>query len=280
MSNVIIKKARSEEGQQVSIFHGEGAYHGSAQFREVPIPEFEMEEYRPSTLADDRLVFAEFEARYPNDWKVVSQLKEPSQEEIQAEEVVFAWAPFDVVLKEASPLTKQVLLAMEPNLTRQKKHIYVDSKVQFFKRGDTPVDNQLWHVDGAPSCRDARATKYGFPLLHDMKARQISKDVPQYMAYQSSFHCATQWIQHPMNLIMPACIPSFDLFDYLVSDENPGFVAQPAASIVRFDGMDIHRAVAAVSNGWRLWIRCSETDKQITLSDAAIASYDQVFRRQ
>lgn len=275
----IIKEQSSEQTQKVSSFHGEGAYHGAAQFREVPVPEFEEEEVRPTTLIGGKDVFQEFSAKFIDSWRLIRQLSEPSQEQIKNDGVTFAWVPFDVALKESGPLTEKVLLEMAPFLNKKKKLTYIDSKIQFFKQGDIPVDSNLWHVDGSISVRDSRATQHGFPLLHDMKARQgCSVPPPQFMSYQSSTHCATQWIQHSMKIPMPACIPSFDVFDELVKQQKPGYVSQPAASIIKFDGFSIHRAVAAKSDGWRLWVRCTETDREIHLPESAIANYGTVYR--
>lgn len=274
----IIKESRAEETQKVASFHGEGAYHGVATFRDVPIPEFEHDEYRPTTLISGE-PFKEFEGHYPNDWDLVKQLIVPSQEAIKNDGITFAWVTFDIALQEAGPLTKSVLLAMEPFLDRKKKFIYVDSKIQFFKKGDVAVDSKHWHVDGSVSVRDPRATIHGHSILHDMKARQDCKaPPPKYMSYQSSTHCATEWLLGPLKIMLPACIPSFDLFDELVKKAAPNYYSQPAASIVKFDGFDIHRAVPASDDGWRLWVRVIETDRETILSDKIVSSYGTVYR--
>ncbi|MEO7097663.1 MAG: hypothetical protein ABI175_30660, partial [Polyangiales bacterium] len=60
---------------------------------------------------------------------------------------------------------------------------------------------------------------------------------------------------------------------------DPQSEAQPASSIVAFDGLSLHRAVAATSAGWRLWIRCSESDHEIQISPSLVECYGTVFRR-
>ena len=58
----------------------------------------------------------------------------------------------------------------------------------------------------------------------------------------------------------------------------PACAPQPAGAIVRFDGLSLHRAVAASEAGWRLWIRCVETDRQVQLDADIIECYGTVFR--
>ena len=48
--------------------------------------------------------------------------------------------------------------------------------------------------------------------------------------------------------------------------------------IVSFDGLSLHRAVVARDAGWRLWVRCIETDRQVQLTSSIIACYGTVFR--
>lgn len=284
--STITKQQHSELNQKVAEFHGEGAYHGANKAREVEIPEFEEEESRPTTLNRGIQVFREFTANFPDSTYIVREMGIPSQEEIQNDGVTFAWASLETALQEAGPLTKKILVKMEAHVERKKKYAYIDSKIQYFKKGDIPVDSKLWHVDGSISIRDGRATKYGFPLLHDLKARQeCTAPPPQYLAYQSSTHCATEWIRTPMSLYVPACIPSFDEFDRLVNkeiqkgkDRYPTHYSQPAGSIVKFDGLSIHRAVPASDDGWRLWIRCTETDREIHIPEHVANNYGVVYR--
>jgi hypothetical protein len=275
----VIKETISELNQKVAEFHGEGAYHGANKPREVDVPESEDEEFRPTTLIGGKQVFKEFDAYFPNFNYIIRQMPVPSQEEIKNDGVTFAWASLETALQEAGPLTKSILVKMEASVERNKKYVYIDSKIQYFKKGDIPVDSKLWHVDGSISVRDSRATKYGFPLLHDLKARQECKvSPPQYLAYQSSTHCATQWLSNHISLWVPACIPSFDEFDQAVSKKDPMFYSQPAGSIVKFDGLSIHRAVPATDDGWRLWIRCTETDREIKVPEHVANNYGIVYR--
>jgi hypothetical protein len=58
----------------------------------------------------------------------------------------------------------------------------------------------------------------------------------------------------------------------------PPEVAQPPATIVGFDGLSLHRAVPAARAGWRLWIRCIETDREIVPDASMIACYGKVYR--
>ena len=79
---------------------------------------------------------------------------------------------------------------------------------------------------------------------------------------------------------MPELIPNFDELDHKVRALDPAWLAQPAGAIVRFDGLSLHRAVAAHDAGWRLWVRCVETDREVVLDRSIIECYGTVFRTQ
>lgn len=274
-----LKTEHTEDSQRVATFSGEGAYHGASQGREKAIPDFEEDESKPLTLINKEPIDQIFHPVFWDRISVVKQLSVPSQEEIKNDGVTFMWAPFEQAKAEAGPVTRDVLLEMEPFLERKKRFIYIDSKIQYFEAGDVPVDSKLWHIDGIVSIRDKRATDLGYPLLHDLKARMTGGAAPpKYLAYQSSTHCATQFVKGVMVPSAPVCIPSFDILDKAVAALDPPHFAQPAGSIVSFDGFSLHRAVPATAAGWRLWIRCTETDKEIKLSSTAIACYGSVYR--
>jgi hypothetical protein len=201
--------------------------------------------------------------------------------EIKNDGVTFCWTPFEEALAEAGPLTKSVLQEMEKHLERKKKFVYIDSKIQFFKKGDLPVDSKLWHVDGTIAVSDERARALGFDILHDMKARMLGPaPPPKYLAYQSSYHCATEFVTEDVSVPLPDCIRDFNILDALVNVVNPKRKSQPAASIISFDGFSLHRAVPATEDGWRLWIRCTETDKEIKINPSIIDCYGTVYRTQ
>lgn len=206
-----VRKERTRSAQQVARFTGEGAYHGSTRSRPAstsaaqrPAPP-PVDEVRPTTLerlaADDRPVILPFDAHFPNLFRVLEELPVPTEEAIQADRVTFVWSPFAEALDQAGPLTRSVLEAMRPHLTGRKRHIYIDSKIQFFAAGDVPVDSQHWHLDGTIVARDERAKRLGHPLLHDMRARlEGPAEPPIYLAYQSSTHCATRFLGAPLDL--------------------------------------------------------------------------------
>jgi hypothetical protein len=77
---------------------------------------------------------------------------------------------------------------------------------------------------------------------------------------------------------MPELIANFDDLDRQVRALDPPSAAQPPAAIVRFDGLSLHRAVAARGDGWRLWIRCVETDRRVELTSSIIDCYGKVYR--
>jgi len=271
---------RAEENQEVLPFAGDGAYRGANKSCERPIPDFEPDESKPLTLINHESISTTFHAAFWDNARVVKQLNVPSQEDIKNEPATFVFEAFDSALKNAGPLTRSVLLEMEPLLERKKKFIYVDSKIQYFEAGDTPVDSKLWHIDGIISVRDKRATELGYPLLHDLKARMMgAASPPKYLAYQSSTHCATQYVKGTVMVVeLPACISSFDPLDQAIENLQPPYFSQPAGSIVSFDGFSLHRAVPANASGWRLWIRCSETDREIKLSSSAQSHHGTVYR--
>lgn len=269
MNHTYLKSQRSEAAQKVAVFSGEGAYHGSSN----------KEPEKTPTLGE-KVVFPDISVGFANVCDIKKILTVPSQEEIQNDGVVFVWSLFEEAKREAGPVTKNVLLEMEPHLKGDKKYVYVDSKIQYFRKNDLPVDSKLWHVDGSIPIRGEQAWKMGYTLLHDLKSKISSGVVDRYLAYQSSVHCATQWVTGSIALDLPECIPSFDILDQAVERLNPRRMSQPAGSIVGFTDNSLHRAVQASSDGWRLWIRCVETDREIKLSSSIVECYGTVFRTQ
>jgi hypothetical protein len=282
-----LKRQHSVESQTVLPFTGEGAYHGSTKPRARSVPEGPpppmVDEMRPTTAeklaSGEKATIDELDAVFPNRHEVKAVLAQPAQDEIRDDGVTFCWCPMDVALKEAGPLTSRVLDAMAKHLGGKKRHVYIDSKLQYFQAGDVPVDSQHWHVDGSITVRDPWVRRLGHGVLHDMRARlERPASSPTYLAYQSSTHCATLFVTAPVRLRLPELVPSFDLLDERVRDLDPPFQAQPAGSIVSFDGLSLHRATAATAPGWRLWIRCVETDRQVHLTSDIIECYGTVFR--
>jgi len=287
MNDAIVKRERACATQQVAAFTGEGAYHGSTKPRlPTPVPSAPpavVEEMRPSTLeayaARGAGRIADFDATFPNRYEVKAVLPVPSQDAIRDDGVTFCWCLLDEAIAAAGPVTRRVLEEMTHHLRRDKRFVYIDSKIQWFEAGDVPVDSQHWHVDGSIAVRDERVEALGHRLLHDMRARlEGGAPPPTYLAYQSSTHCATQFATAPVSLRMPALVPSFDELDRQVRALEPRCEAQPASSIVAFDGLSLHRAVPARGPGWRLWIRCTETDHQVRLNPSIVACYGTVFR--
>jgi hypothetical protein len=101
---------------------------------------------------------------------------------------------------------------------------------------------------------------------------------PRYLAYQSSDHCATLFATSPVTMTLPELVPNFDGLDAHIRALSPPIVAQPASSSVRTDGLSLHRAQAASGAGWRLWVRCVETDREVLLDSSIIECYGTVFR--
>lgn len=284
--STFLKAPKTKAAQKTATFTGEGAYHGSTKKRDMPPQSIivgEVAEATPYTLqkyADKKISnFGLFKAKFPNLYDIKMVLPTPTQEEIQNDAVTFVWCPIDLAIEEAGPLTKTVLVEMKKHLEGKKKFVYIDSKIQYFEAGDLAVDSKLWHVDGTIAVRDQRARDLGYSILHDMHARMTGfSDPPTYMAYQSSLHCATQFVVEPLEIYLPDCIPNFDLLDKTVREANPVVRSQPAGSIVRFDGLSLHRAVPATDSGWRLWIRCVETDRDVKLTSSIIECYGTVFK--
>lgn len=282
-----LRQEHTLDSQQIAPFTGEGAYHGSTRKRaarsaSAPQPVI-VEEMRPTTLdaypLDGSRPIAEFEATFPNLYTVERVLPVPTQEEVRGDGVTLCWCPLEEALEVAGPLTRRVLEAMKELLVGDKRFVYVDSKIQYFEPGDVPVDSQHWHVDGSIVARGPAVEALGHNLLHDMKARLASGVVPpRYLAYQSSDHCATLFATSPVTMTLPELIPNFDGLDAHIRALSPPIVAQPASSIVRTDGLSLHRAQAASGAGWRLWVRCVETDREVLLDSSIIGCYGTVFR--
>lgn len=272
--------------QKVELFTGEGAYHGSTKQKTATTPRPPMNdvvhEARPATLerylVEERTTIASFDAHYANWMRLVAQLETPSQEAVRDDGVTFCWCPFAEALEVAGPLTRSVLLGMQRGLTGKKRHVYIDSKIQYFEAGDSPVDSHLWHVDGSIAVRDERVLRFGASVLHDLRARLEDDDPPRYLAYQSSGHCATEFLGEPMSLRLPELVPNFNDFDAEVRARNVSAIAHPAGAILAYDGNTMHRAIHAISPGWRLWVRCTETNVEIYPNEATIGCYGTVFR--
>jgi hypothetical protein len=285
MTATSLRKPRSIATQVVVPFTGEGAYHGSTKPRGQPAsprpsPPI-VEEMRATSLDElgsgDHI--ASFDAVFSNRCETLASLPVPSQEAIQADAVTFCWCPLEQAIEQAGPVTKQVLVEMREHLDGRKRYVYIDSKIQYFEPGDVPVDSQHWHVDGSISVRGPEVERLGHGVLHDMKARLLGPaSPPTYLTYQSSQHCATLFVTEPVSLRLPTLIPNFDELDRMVRALAPACAPQPAAAIVRFDGSSLHRATVASSAGWRLWIRCVETDRQVQLDTNIIECYGTVFR--
>ena len=277
-----LRQDRSQATQVVVPFTGEGAYHGSTKprpqpKRAAPPPGPIVDEMRPTSLESGS--FEDFDALFPNRCETLVELPVPSQAEIRDDGVTFCWCPIDEAIREAGPLTKRVLSEMQARLGGGKQYVYIDSKIQYFEPGDVPVDSRHWHLDGTITARGPEVERMGHGVVHDMKARLCGSAVPpQYLSYQSSEHCATRFVTEPVTLRMPALIPNFDQLDRDVRALAPADAAQPAGAIVRFDGLSLHRAVAANAAGWRLWVRCVETDREVRLSRSIIECYGTVFR--
>lgn len=281
---------RSPDTQKIAPFTGEGAYHGSTKPRPPTTatapphaPDPPVEEMRPTTVeryaASGATAIDTFDATFPDHYEIVSRLPIPTQEEIRNDDITFVWAPFAQALAEAGPITRRVLEEMQKHLVGKQRNIYIDSKIQYFEAGDVPVDSRHWHVDGTITARGPTVSALGYSLLHDMRARlQTPALSPRLLAYQSSQHCATEFATEPVTVRLPELIPNFDELDATVRARGPAAAAQPAGSIVRFDGLSLHRAVRATEAGWRLWIRCMETDRVIHLNPSIIDCYGTVFR--
>lgn len=288
MNLTYLKQEHSQATQDIAPFTGEGAYHGSTRKRAPraaggPAPVV-VREMRATTLdaypVDGSRPIADFEAHFPNLYTVERRLPVPTQEEVRADGVTFCWCPIDEAIAVAGPLTRRVLEEMKGLVVGDRRYVYVDSKIQYFEPGDLPVDSEHWHVDGSIVARGPAVEALGHNLLHDMKAR-LATDAPspRYLAYQSSEHCATVFANTPLTLTLPELIPNFDGLDAMIRALAPPCVAQPAASIVRTDGLSLHRADAATGAGWRLWIRAVETDREVLLDSSIIECYGTVFRR-
>jgi hypothetical protein len=158
-----LRQARSVATQQVAPFTGEGAYHGSTRPRPAPVHEAddlpEVAEMRPVSLdnysATERRDIDTFTARFPNrheTWHPPG----PQPGGDHGDGVTFCWCPIDEAIREAGPLTRSVLEEMQRHVSGRKRYVYIDSKIQYFRPGDVPVDSQHWHVDGTIVARDRR----------------------------------------------------------------------------------------------------------------------------
>lgn len=277
-----MRRERTVETQHVERFTNTGAYHGADKRKPGPPPANVVSEARPTTLERylERGVtdIEWFDAIIPNRLRLVEQLDVPSQEEVRDDGVTFCWCPFEEAMREAGPVTRRVLDGMSRGLTGRKRNVYVDSKIQWFERGDLPVDSCLRHVDESIAVRDERVLPFGVEVLHDMRARIENGSPPLHMAYQSSHHCATGYLYRPLTLRMPELIPNFNAFDDAVRARRLPEMEHPAGAILGYDGLTVHWANPATESGWRLWVRTVETDKEVIPGPTVIECYGTVFR--
>ena len=142
-----------------------------------------------------------------------------------------------------------------------------------------PVDSQHWHVDGSIVARGPAVEALG----HKLAARHEGAALRARGAATLSLLSVVRPLRDAVrrragDAALPELIPNFDELDRQVRALDPRRAEQPAGAIVRIDGLSLHRAAPPSGAGWRLWIRCVETDREVQLDTSIIECYGTVFR--
>lgn len=168
------------------------------------------------------------------------------------------------------PLTRAALGAM--NLRGDRKHIVVDTKVNFLMPGFIPAIPG-WHTDGVPRGENLDPAGSGVPQISaQIDYESAGLTPPRYHLLVTGTHSQTEFIEAPMylsvaddrNLYEKMTTDVDDLLQSIYADElrgntEPIFTA-PSCTVVEWDWWNIHRAVKASATGWRYLIRVTETD--------------------
>lgn len=188
------------------------------------------------------------------------EVLEPPTEAALMSEPTYRAVEFNDVLRSCGDYTRYVLGRMEAHLKGNRRFTYVDSKIQYLRIGDAPVDSLYWHIDGCVYVPEKIVRRFGYVQLFDLYARSISSSNPTFLSFLTSADCATEYVRDPMRIEVPKCFEWYDVLDALVKAREPRTVSQTPCQVVSFGSKSLHRAVPAKKEGWRLWIRITETD--------------------
>jgi hypothetical protein len=135
------------------------------------------------------------------------------------------------------------------------RYSYLDSKVQFFRRGQYPMHDIEWHMDAPLLRAHLSLDGQGGLLLYDT-ATSLSniRFISIIFGGCSRTELVLGRVRAPR---MEQCrIDQFDeLINVAVQKRMLRTASHPVGRFVLYDNAMIHRARAATNDGWRLWMR-------------------------
>lgn len=206
---------------------------------------------------------------------VTGEIEEPSQDLIE-NTMNLRQCSLDDAMRYGGPITRSAIGAMY--LREDRKHIVVDTKVNFLLPGFVPAIPG-WHTDGVPRGADLNPGGSGAPDLRAQVDGKIS--APRYHLLVTGTHSQTRFMNKPTVLTVEN---GHNLYQSMSREVNKikdpmAFFDAPSCKVVEWDWWSIHAAVPATARGWRYLIRVTETDHIEPRTDPAdfIRTQTQVY---
>lgn len=160
----------------------------------------------------------------------------------------------------------KVCLELSKKVKLNTKYLVVDSKVQFFKKGHIPIDHDCWHLDGTIQI-NRKLSNLTFETA-DIGSRDILEKFPRFHSWISSNISSTEYMTKEFTVPVPRLLKNWRVFAEMLKSEHDistdMYHKHSQGEIVSYDAFTLHRAVPAVEDGYRLWVRVAETNTLIT----------------
>jgi len=171
-------------------------------------------------------------------------------------------------LNNAGPCTKIILDIFEKYLKFDRKYILVDVQIQFLKKNQftTNKEGTSWHLDGATSIHPVLTEYIGGKITNsergmlDLYDSLNRKNKMRFYSFFQGEVSKTEYINDPLILEIPKCINTFEQLSDIVNEKEFKIYTQKPLDLMCFDDSVLHRATAAISDGWRYWVRIGEID--------------------
>lgn len=183
-------------------------------------------------------------------------IEEPSQDTIE-NTLNLRQCSIEDAMRYGGPITRAAIGAM--HLRGDKKHIVVDTKVNFLLPGFVPAIPG-WHTDGVPRGESLNPGGSGPPNLQAQIEGRIT--APRYHLLVTGTHSQTRFMNKPVNLTVEDGPNLYESMSRAVNKiiDPLAFFDAPPCQVVEWDWWNIHAAVPATGRGWRYLIRVTETD--------------------
>ena len=190
----------------------------------------------------------------------------PSTEELR-KEPTFSRMKWKDALEASGPITYKLLKRIGKHVHFDRQYALVDVQVQFLKRGQYTTNHEgtAWHLDGATAVHPILSKFIGFNILENRGALDIDDTLTRdrkmrfFSVFFNDISC-TEYVEGPFGFDAPRCISSWSTVSKLVDDYHPKTFKQRPGHLMEFDDTVLHRATAAICDGWRYWIRVGEID--------------------